>query len=323
MISIRTERLLIVVFDSDEAIPDLRHKGDIKGFLKSLTGIEGPSVANEDGEAESRLQIRQDMQCLCFSESDNVQVGVVSSCWNSERGVCYMGFWIYPQFRGIGFATEAALAVRDLVFSCPDVKGIISETFSDWDRSIRVMEKIGLSRVDTDVGPAIVRYALAKGGSSVDFIEKRVITLQPFRYPTVPQLIRYFRWQWWRGDLLLLIMLAFITLSRSGEFWRIASSLGLIGYVIYFGRRLAIWMRPARAEILVQLREGGMFWATRNGSGGEVPWRVLTRFRLPNKGGLEIWNGHTWYRIPRQAFANSPLELTQAFLSEHGVVKAP
>ncbi|PMB51578.1 GNAT family N-acetyltransferase [Fischerella thermalis CCMEE 5201] len=55
-------------------------------------------------------------------------------------------FGVLPQFWGRGYATEATLGVLDHAFTDLGIKYIVADVDEPNDRSIRVLEKIGMSR---------------------------------------------------------------------------------------------------------------------------------------------------------------------------------
>ncbi|PMB50882.1 GNAT family N-acetyltransferase [Fischerella thermalis CCMEE 5205] len=55
-------------------------------------------------------------------------------------------FGVRPQFWGRGYATEATLGVLDHAFADLGIKYIVADVDEPNDRSIRVLEKIGMSR---------------------------------------------------------------------------------------------------------------------------------------------------------------------------------
>jgi RimJ/RimL family protein N-acetyltransferase len=323
MISIRTERLVILAYPTSHEIPRMRFRRDVRNAVKRQDALEGASANNPDAEAERRLQAQQDLQCLCIHEKDGEQVGLVTSRWNVDTGICYLGYSIITKYRGLGYATEAVRAVMEWVLSGPDVKAVVAETYSDWSTSIRVMEKVGLTRVDTEIGDELVRYGQTKIGSSVDLTEKPFIGLLPFRYPRKHLLVHILNWQWNRWEeIVLLMVFGAIALSHSEELWVDVGTGGFLGLSFFLLRRILISWRKTPALTLIQFRETGMFYADRRGFGYVLPWKTFPCFRLPNRGGLELWNGATWYWIPPGAFTESSLPITQAFLVDHGVISS-
>ena len=320
MISLRSDRLVILVFPSDLAIPHLRSKKEIKGVIERQTKLEAAGGDGPDAESERRLLAQQDVRCLCFTEAGFEQIGTVTSLWNDQTGVAYVGYSVDPRYRGLGYATEAVRSVIEWIMTGPDVKALISEAYADQRDSIRVMEKAGLSRIDTNLGPEIVRYGIVNGASEVDLSEKRILTLTPFCYSARDILTHLMKWQWSRGEELIPLMIfAGISISNTEELWRMAGIIGFFGYGYYLLHRLLKWGRYSQAETIIQLREGGMFLANRQGFGNVVPWNSFSCYRVPKRGGLELWNGAEWYRIPPQAFSDSSLLQAQEYLAEHGV----
>lgn len=66
-----------------------------------------------------------------------------------DRGVATLGYSCYPAFEGRGFATELARALIEWAIAQPGVAAV-EATIPPWNRaSIRVAEKLGMSRAGT------------------------------------------------------------------------------------------------------------------------------------------------------------------------------
>jgi RimJ/RimL family protein N-acetyltransferase len=77
-----------------------------------------------------------------------------------SAGVCEIGYGILPSFEGKGYATEGMLAVIDLLRRAESVKTVIAHTFPSLQRSIRVMEKCGLTFNGTGEEEGTIRYRM-------------------------------------------------------------------------------------------------------------------------------------------------------------------
>ena len=75
-------------------------------------------------------------------------------------GTCEIGYGILPSFEGQGFATEGTQALIEFLRSDGRVASIIAHTFPSLPRSIRVMEKCGLTFDGGGEEPGTIRYRL-------------------------------------------------------------------------------------------------------------------------------------------------------------------
>lgn len=80
-----------------------------------------------------------------------------------------IGWWLSPEYWGNGLATEAAFAVMSYGFERLNLPRIVSIAQPPNQRSIRVMEKLGMhfEKMSTDYrGIEVVYYALDKPGTT-------------------------------------------------------------------------------------------------------------------------------------------------------------
>lgn len=311
MVSIRTERLLIIALPASELFPDFEAKGVAKRFIAAHLKDQNIDVA--------KVNIA-DVQYLCFLERESLYIGSVCSTWDPETGLCQIGFGINKDFTGKGYASEATAAVVQSLLVRAEVNGILGETFSDFVPSIRVMEKAGLMRVDTNLGPYMLRFALIKEGCKVDLTEGPVITLEPFAYPLI-QSATYLLTSEWRQTryFYMLAAIVVIGLSQSGPIW---ISTGLSGVVLYCIGWIIFTIRNSRktyGDTYLQFRQSGLFFAHRSGNGGLTPWKAFSHLQLPKRGGLELWNGKRWYWIPPTAFKNCPVAEAVSYVKAKGI----
>ena len=61
------------------------------------------------------------------------------------NGTVEIGYAIIPEYRGLGLATEAARGLVGWAFSHAEVSAVVAETLPDGHRSIRVLEKLGMT----------------------------------------------------------------------------------------------------------------------------------------------------------------------------------
>ena len=77
-------------------------------------------------------------------------------------GSVEISYAMLPQFRGRGFATEAAHRLITWAFSHPGVTEVTAETLPTLKSSIRVLEKAGFEPVGRGSERGVLRYRLAR-----------------------------------------------------------------------------------------------------------------------------------------------------------------
>ncbi len=80
----------------------------------------------------------------------------------AEPGDCEIGYGLLLEYRGFGYATEAATALMQWVLLRPGVETISAQTFPSLTQSIRVMEKCGMRYVGQGDEEETVRYRWTK-----------------------------------------------------------------------------------------------------------------------------------------------------------------
>ncbi|MEW5773507.1 MAG: GNAT family N-acetyltransferase [Thermodesulfobacteriota bacterium] len=70
-----------------------------------------------------------------------------------ETGTLLLGFAVLPAFAGLGYATEAAWALLEWAFERPGVRRVAARAFPDNPASLRVLDKLGMRRVDDPADP--------------------------------------------------------------------------------------------------------------------------------------------------------------------------
>ncbi|MER3494406.1 MAG: GNAT family N-acetyltransferase [Mastigocladus sp. ERB_26_2] len=81
-----------------------------------------------------------------FFDQQNDQIAGFTGLLQFTETAPSLIFGVLPQFWGRGYATEATLAVLDHAFTDLGIKYIVADVDEPNDRSIRVLEKIGMSR---------------------------------------------------------------------------------------------------------------------------------------------------------------------------------
>ncbi|RYE10601.1 MAG: N-acetyltransferase [Hyphomicrobiales bacterium] len=84
-------------------------------------------------------------------KADGVLVGRAGYGVYARTGEPEIGYSLYPQFWGNGYALEAATGLRDWIFRETDAPHFIAMADVDNAPSLKVLDKIGMTR--THVGP--------------------------------------------------------------------------------------------------------------------------------------------------------------------------
>lgn len=83
---------------------------------------------------------------LFIHREDRALMGLGGYKGPPQDGVVEIGYGTSPAYRGQGFATEAAQALRDWAFTQPQVTGVCAHTLAQPNASTRVLEKAGFTR---------------------------------------------------------------------------------------------------------------------------------------------------------------------------------
>lgn len=113
---------------------------------------------NEDNDAQYGLGL------WIIETHDGDFVGDCGLTWQRVNGELKLevGYHVSPAWQGRGFATEAAAASRDFAQEHTDSSELVAIVHPDNRASSRVAEKIGMRRVDDDLGAdGSVRHVLS------------------------------------------------------------------------------------------------------------------------------------------------------------------
>ena len=146
---IGTERLVLSGWTMDQVDDLLRLHGnpDVSRYLK------GDGSAWTRGECEARIALWRDNfashrmgKLRVRRKSDGVLVGRAGFGLHGERGEPEIGYAMFPEYHGNGYATEAARALRDWIFRETDWMYFLG--FADVRNapSLAVLTKIGMVR---------------------------------------------------------------------------------------------------------------------------------------------------------------------------------
>lgn len=172
---IRTERLDLAAIGADALEAWCRRDTE---SLESLTGARfepatsAPPLFDEE-LAELHELFRDDPEgagwiWLAVDRRAGVPVGMVGAS-PVEEAVLTIGYSVYPDFEGQGFATEAVRAILAWSLARPDVR-TLRATIPAWNiPSIRVAENVGMVRTatarDPEAGEVLVYERRAEAGA--------------------------------------------------------------------------------------------------------------------------------------------------------------
>lgn len=112
----------------------------------------------------------------------NEPIGLVSLHGADRRGAATLGFWLGRPYWGLGYTSEAALALIDLAFGLTSLDHIVSSARVENTSSIRIHEKLGFTRLGRGMHPAparggdveVERFELKRGAAHTLFgLKKR------------------------------------------------------------------------------------------------------------------------------------------------------
>ncbi len=84
-------------------------------------------------------------------ESNGVQIGAVSIYLDESKEVGELGWILNKKYQGMGYAAEAASAIKDFAFNILHVKKLIAQCDYRNAPSYRLMERIGM-KLESDDG---------------------------------------------------------------------------------------------------------------------------------------------------------------------------
>ena len=163
-----TARLVLIAITAETLASE--QAGD--GRLAELIGCEvGASWPPVDWEPHVFLLLLAQMErhpetigwnryvALRNADGTRSLIGVAGAFWREERPAeCEVGYTILAPHEGKGLATEATLALIDLVRRDARIESLIAHTFPALVGSVRVMEKCGFAFEGDGEEAGTVRY---------------------------------------------------------------------------------------------------------------------------------------------------------------------
>ncbi|MFC4212726.1 GNAT family N-acetyltransferase [Pedobacter lithocola] len=153
-IFVETERLYLreIIFDDAESMFDMDSNAEVHAYLGNL-----PCTTLDECKVNIEFIRRQYIQngigrwAIIEKESEKF-IGwpgfkLITETYNNQSNYYDIGYRLIKRYWGKGYATEAAKAVIDYGFSKMELSLIIGIADIENTSSIKVLEKIGLSRI--------------------------------------------------------------------------------------------------------------------------------------------------------------------------------
>jgi len=151
---IETDRLVLSGWRRDQIEDLVRLHGDpIVARYLGADGLPWSRAAMEAALDEwiKLFETRRLGKLRVTRKADGMMVGRAGYGIYARTGEPEIGYSLYPQYWGNGYAFEAASALRDWLFRETDAPHFIGMVDMRNEPSMRVLDKIGMSR--THVGP--------------------------------------------------------------------------------------------------------------------------------------------------------------------------
>lgn len=100
--------------------------------------------------------------CVLRDGSEPTLIGVTGYKGPPSAGCVEVGYGILPQYRRMGYATEATSGMVAHAFATPGVNRVAAETYPHLTASIGVMVKCGFVFVGEGAEPGVIRYEVTR-----------------------------------------------------------------------------------------------------------------------------------------------------------------
>jgi [ribosomal protein S5]-alanine N-acetyltransferase len=140
---LKTGRLILRPFAAGDA-PEVQRLAGAREVALNTLNIPHPYP---EGAAEAWIAKQGTTPEIVFAiEHDQQLIGAVGLVIERMHDRAELGYWIGVPFWGNGFATEAAKAIVRYGFEEQSLNRIVAQVFSRNVPSVRVLEKIGMTR---------------------------------------------------------------------------------------------------------------------------------------------------------------------------------
>jgi [ribosomal protein S5]-alanine N-acetyltransferase len=157
MVELETERLRLIALDRQNLLlcRESRQKMEKNLRLNRTVSILSPEMEKELRESlELMIELVEEDQEnylwnttweIVLNEENRIIGGCCFQGPPDINGEVQVGYVLQPDYRGMGFMTEALKKLVTWAFEQPDVRGIIAETEKDNLPSQRVLRHIGMT----------------------------------------------------------------------------------------------------------------------------------------------------------------------------------
>ena len=161
-----TARLILIGADEELLRAELDGKGALAGAIDCAVPPAWPPEHHDRGVIEWVLKsldvLAPESPWRFFYVVLQKPRTVIGTCGfkgaPDERGYVEVGYSVLEEFRRLGFASEAVMALMTVAFET-GASEVAAETFPSLLPSLRVMEKCGMTKVGEGTEVGTVRYS--------------------------------------------------------------------------------------------------------------------------------------------------------------------
>ncbi|MBP2144797.1 RimJ/RimL family protein N-acetyltransferase [Methanofollis sp. W23] len=169
--SLQTERLELVPATPRHLDLDLTDHRGLARLLEAEIPHDWPPEMVREARQTFLTMLRADpfsegwnlWYLICTEGNHRVLIGGCGfvGCPSSE-GRAEIGYSLLPEFRGLGYATEAAGALIRWAFDDPEVTCVFARTYPDLTPSIRLLRRLGFTPAGEEEGGIRLCYHLTR-----------------------------------------------------------------------------------------------------------------------------------------------------------------
>jgi ribosomal-protein-alanine N-acetyltransferase len=97
-----------------------------------------------------------------IERESNTLIGFGGGGEMADEGSWIIGYSVLPQFRRVGYASEAVKALIEAAFAHPHIERLVAETYPELVASIGVLEKNGFKFIGNGSAERVIRYELRR-----------------------------------------------------------------------------------------------------------------------------------------------------------------
>jgi len=155
---VRGERVALYTVERDDATVFQRGRNhpDLRGPLGLADPTNAAQVADTVEEWVEREDSANLLVCLpadgaagdataTGADPDPTPIGAVNA-WDLDRPHGQLSYWLFPEYHGEGYATEAMGLFLDHLFDAREIRGVEARVFSHNDASAALLDRLGFVR---------------------------------------------------------------------------------------------------------------------------------------------------------------------------------